>query len=287
MLGSFATDARRADRGEPAARRQPPGARARAPAGRRPRGRRARSSSGSPPTTSPRSRATCCGWARWRVLAQVCALLGDRERARASSTTLLLPYRDRNVMIGIVACWGSAERFLGLLAADRRRHARRRALRDRDRPQRRGGIASMVAHGPRRVRRRARGRGEGEPARALRRDRSRAHPRRSPRRRSTPGTTRGSLGSFPMVGGPPQHGNLLAMNTDARPSPAPPPTSRSAASAAASPTTSASTRRSPASASSSRRSSPAAPARSPTSRCSSSCPPTRRSTDHHDPLAAV
>ncbi len=51
------------------------------------------------------------------VLTHVCAQLGDRERARVLYD-LLLPYRDRSLMIGIVAHWGSAERILGLLADD-------------------------------------------------------------------------------------------------------------------------------------------------------------------------
>ena len=51
------------------------------------------------------------------VLTHVCAQLGDRERARVLYD-LLLPYRDRSLVIGIVADWGSAERFLGLLADD-------------------------------------------------------------------------------------------------------------------------------------------------------------------------
>jgi tetratricopeptide (TPR) repeat protein len=49
------------------------------------------------------------------VLSQVCALIGDEARAR-TLYHILLPLRDRNVMIGTAVCWGSAERFLGLLA---------------------------------------------------------------------------------------------------------------------------------------------------------------------------
>jgi tetratricopeptide (TPR) repeat protein len=50
------------------------------------------------------------------VLAQACALIGDAARAR-TLYEILLPHRERNVMIGIAVCWGSPERFLGLLAA--------------------------------------------------------------------------------------------------------------------------------------------------------------------------
>jgi tetratricopeptide (TPR) repeat protein len=49
------------------------------------------------------------------VLAQVCALVGDEARARVLYDRLL-PHRDRNVMVGIANCMGSAERYLGLLA---------------------------------------------------------------------------------------------------------------------------------------------------------------------------
>src|SRR4051794_14061858 len=49
------------------------------------------------------------------VLAQTCALIGDVPRAR-TLYEILLPHRERNVMIGIAVCWGSPERFLGLLA---------------------------------------------------------------------------------------------------------------------------------------------------------------------------
>ncbi|MBE2319757.1 AAA family ATPase [Solirubrobacter sp. CPCC 204708] len=51
------------------------------------------------------------------VLTHVCTMLGDSARARVLYE-LLLPYRDRNLVIGIVACWGSVERFLGMLASD-------------------------------------------------------------------------------------------------------------------------------------------------------------------------
>ena len=50
------------------------------------------------------------------ILSQVCALLGDEARARVLYA-VMLTQRDRNVMIGMAVCWGSAERFLGLLAA--------------------------------------------------------------------------------------------------------------------------------------------------------------------------
>jgi tetratricopeptide (TPR) repeat protein len=52
------------------------------------------------------------------LLAEACALLGDRERADVLYA-LLVPYRDRNIQAGLAACFGSAERFLGLLAAAR------------------------------------------------------------------------------------------------------------------------------------------------------------------------
>ena len=49
------------------------------------------------------------------VLAETCALLGDRARAEILYETLL-PYKDRNVQVAQAAFWGSCERFLGLLA---------------------------------------------------------------------------------------------------------------------------------------------------------------------------
>lgn len=49
-------------------------------------------------------------------LAEVCAYLGDAARA-ATLYQLLLPYADRNIMVADgVACFGSASRYLGLLA---------------------------------------------------------------------------------------------------------------------------------------------------------------------------
>jgi DNA-binding SARP family transcriptional activator len=48
------------------------------------------------------------------VLAETCALLGDRARADVLYK-VLLPYEDRNVQVLQAACWGSSERFLGLL----------------------------------------------------------------------------------------------------------------------------------------------------------------------------
>ena len=50
------------------------------------------------------------------VLAEACALIRDDARARVLYA-LLLPYKDRNVQVTQAAFWGSAERFLGLLAA--------------------------------------------------------------------------------------------------------------------------------------------------------------------------
>ena len=43
--------------------------------------------------------------------------LGDAGARARSSTRMLLPYRDRMVQVTQAACFGSAERFLGLLAA--------------------------------------------------------------------------------------------------------------------------------------------------------------------------
>jgi tetratricopeptide (TPR) repeat protein len=50
------------------------------------------------------------------VLAETCALIGDRVRAELLYE-LLSPYKDRNVQVTQAAFWGSSERFLGLLAA--------------------------------------------------------------------------------------------------------------------------------------------------------------------------
>jgi tetratricopeptide (TPR) repeat protein len=50
------------------------------------------------------------------VLSEACWHIGDRERA-AVLYEMLLPYKDRNVQVTQAAFWGSAERFLGLLAA--------------------------------------------------------------------------------------------------------------------------------------------------------------------------
>ena len=49
-------------------------------------------------------------------LAEVCAFLNDSDRA-ASLHRLLLPYAGRNLVVGFIsACFGSASRYLGLLA---------------------------------------------------------------------------------------------------------------------------------------------------------------------------
>ncbi|MBV9196639.1 MAG: AAA family ATPase [Solirubrobacterales bacterium] len=50
------------------------------------------------------------------VLAETSALLHDTARARVLYQ-MLLPYKDRTVQVTRAACWGSCERFLGLLAA--------------------------------------------------------------------------------------------------------------------------------------------------------------------------
>jgi DNA-binding NarL/FixJ family response regulator len=50
-------------------------------------------------------------------LADVCTFLGDAARATALYQ-LLLPYAGRNVVIGhVIACYGAASRYLGMLAA--------------------------------------------------------------------------------------------------------------------------------------------------------------------------
>jgi DNA-binding SARP family transcriptional activator len=50
------------------------------------------------------------------VLAETCALIHDTNRAGVLYQ-MLLPYKDCNVQVTRAACWGSCERFLGLLAA--------------------------------------------------------------------------------------------------------------------------------------------------------------------------
>ena len=50
------------------------------------------------------------------VLAETCALLRDGARAQVLYD-LLEPFKDRNVQVTQAVCWGSVERFLGLLAA--------------------------------------------------------------------------------------------------------------------------------------------------------------------------
>ena len=50
------------------------------------------------------------------VLAETCTLLRDAARAQVLYD-LLEPFKDRNVQVTQAVCWGSVERFLGLLAA--------------------------------------------------------------------------------------------------------------------------------------------------------------------------
>jgi DNA-binding SARP family transcriptional activator len=50
------------------------------------------------------------------VLAETCTLLRDAARAQVLYD-LLAPFQDRNVQVTQAVCWGSVERFLGLLAA--------------------------------------------------------------------------------------------------------------------------------------------------------------------------
>jgi DNA-binding SARP family transcriptional activator len=50
------------------------------------------------------------------VLAETCTLIRDRARAQ-ELYGLLEPFKERNVQVTQAACWGSAQRFLGLLAA--------------------------------------------------------------------------------------------------------------------------------------------------------------------------
>ncbi len=57
------------------------------------------------------------------TLAEGCALIGDHERA-AQLYAHLAPYAARNVQIGMITCWGSADRYLGLLAGTLGEHER-------------------------------------------------------------------------------------------------------------------------------------------------------------------
>jgi hypothetical protein len=50
------------------------------------------------------------------ILSETCALLRDTERA-VVLYEMLKPFQERNVQVTQAACWGSSERFLGLLAA--------------------------------------------------------------------------------------------------------------------------------------------------------------------------
>jgi DNA-binding SARP family transcriptional activator len=50
------------------------------------------------------------------LLAKACAALGDRPRA-ALLHEILRPYAGRMVQVSFAACWGSVERYLGILAA--------------------------------------------------------------------------------------------------------------------------------------------------------------------------
>jgi tetratricopeptide (TPR) repeat protein len=52
------------------------------------------------------------------ILSEACSLIGDAERA-ATLYAKLVPYRSRNVQVVQAACFGSAERFLALLARAR------------------------------------------------------------------------------------------------------------------------------------------------------------------------
>ena len=52
------------------------------------------------------------------LLAEVCALIGDTRRA-PTLYGLLLPHRHRVVVVGMASCFGSCERYLGLLARTR------------------------------------------------------------------------------------------------------------------------------------------------------------------------
>jgi hypothetical protein len=99
------------------------------------------------------------------VLTHVCHGLGDTARARVLYE-LLHPFRERHLMIGIVADWGSAERFLGLLAADPAQadaHFERALARN-------AGIPSMLRMTRADFARVLEARGEGERAAAVRGD---------------------------------------------------------------------------------------------------------------------
>ena len=127
-------------------------------------------------------RATCSGWRGMCVLSQVCVLVGDVTRARVLYA-LLLPHRERNVMVGMASCMGSAERFLGLLATvlgdypSAEVHFDTAITRNAE-----GGLDAYFDDGPRRLRGDARGplrpgrRAAGGPA--ARRDARRARARR-------------------------------------------------------------------------------------------------------------
>ena len=64
------------------------------------------------------------------LLAEACALIGDREQA-AVLYALLEPHSDRIVQVSQAASFGSAQRFLALLAARPATSTRRRPLRGR------------------------------------------------------------------------------------------------------------------------------------------------------------
>ena len=55
------------------------------------------------------------------MLAEVCALLGDTRRAARRCTGCCCPTAHRYVVVGMASCFGSCERYLGLLAAARER----------------------------------------------------------------------------------------------------------------------------------------------------------------------
>jgi tetratricopeptide (TPR) repeat protein len=52
------------------------------------------------------------------LLAEACAALDDRPRAHVLYE-MLRPYAGRYVQVGLATCWGSVDRYLGLLAATR------------------------------------------------------------------------------------------------------------------------------------------------------------------------